>query len=144
LGLAPRLLTGIPPWRPADKWLEAVQGWLRQDFAQHGNQSKLFVAEDGQGERLGFANVAHTPHFTGESQAYLGELAVSEAAEGDGVGQALIHACEQWAQQQGYRFLVLDTGALDNERARRFYDQLGFQPESVKLTKLLDGGANSE
>jgi GNAT superfamily N-acetyltransferase len=143
LGLASRLLTGIPPWRPADKWLEAVKGWLTQDFEKHGKQSMLFVAEDEQGERLGFANVADGPHFTGEPHVYLGELAVSEAAEGRGAGQALVHACEQWAHEQGYRLLVLDTGAIDNERARRFYDQLGYQPESIKLAKLLEGAADS-
>ncbi len=137
LSLAPRLLSGIPPWRSAEKWLEAVQGWVTQDFEKHGRQSMLFIAEDEQHERLGFANVADARHFTGEPHAYLGELAVSEAAEGRGIGQALVHACEQWAREQGYRTLVLDTGATNNERARRFYEHLGFQLESVKLTVLL-------
>lgn len=137
LSLAPRLLTGMPPWRSPEKWLEAVQGWMAQDFEKHGRQSMLFIAEDEQHERLGFANVAAARHFTGEPHAYLGELAVSEAAEGRGIGQALVHACEQWAREQGYRTLVLDTGATDNERARCFYEKLGFQLESVKLTVLL-------
>ncbi len=137
LSLAPRLLTGMPPWRSAEKWLEAVRGWVTQDFEKHGHQSMLFIAEDEQHERLGFANVASAQHFTGEPHAYLGELAVSEAAEGRGIGQALVHACEQWAREQGYHTLVLDTGATDNERARRFYEHLGFQLESVKLTVVL-------
>jgi len=137
LSLAPRLLMGMPPWRSVEKWLEAVHGWITQDFEKHGQQSMLFIAEDAQGNRLGFANVAHAQHFTGEPHAYLGEVAVSEAAEGRGIGQALVHACEQWASEQGYRTLVLDTGTTNNERARDFYDQLGFQLESLKLTKLL-------
>ena len=120
LGLAPRLLTGIAPWRSTESWLEAVKGWLAQDFETHGKQSMLFIAEDEKGERLGFAGVAHAQHFTGEKHAYLGELAVREAAEGRGVGQALVRACEQWARQQGYRCLTLDTGPHYNERARRF------------------------
>jgi GNAT superfamily N-acetyltransferase len=137
LSLAPRLLIGIPPWRSAEKWLEAVQGWMTQDFEKHGRQSMLFIAEDEQGERLGFANVAQVQHFTGEPLAYLGELVVNEAAEGRGAGQALVHACEQWASAQGYRSLVLDTGTINNERTRRFYQHLGFLEESVKLAKLL-------
>lgn len=136
LSLAPRLLTGIPPWRSEEKWLEAVKGWLAQDFEKHGKQSMLFIAENERGERLGFANVAQAQHFTGEPLAYLGELVVNEAAEGRGAGQALVHACEQWANALGYRSLVLDTGTIKNERARRFYQRLGFLEESVKLAKL--------
>jgi ribosomal protein S18 acetylase RimI-like enzyme len=132
LSLAPRLLIGIPAWRSAEKWLASAQQWLTADFENHGKQSMLFIAENEQGKRLGFAGVAHNHHFTGEGQAYLGELVVSEEAEGQGAGQALVHACEQ-----GYHSLVLDTGAINNERARRFYQRLGFLEESVKLAKLL-------
>jgi ribosomal protein S18 acetylase RimI-like enzyme len=137
LSLAPRLLIGIAPWRSAENWLEAVKGWLTNDFETHGKQSMLFIAENEHGERLGFAGVAHAQHFTGEKHAYLGELAVSEAAEGQGAGQALVRACEEWTRQQGYHSLVLDTGTQNNERARRFYELLGFQEESIKLTKLV-------
>ncbi|WP_165422929.1 GNAT family N-acetyltransferase [Ktedonosporobacter rubrisoli] len=137
LSLAPRLLTGMPPWRSAEKWLGAVQYWMKQDFKNHGKRCMLFIAENEHGERLGFANVAYAKHFTGEPYAYLGELAVSEEVEGHGVGKALVHACEQWAREQGYSSLVLDTGTTDNERARNFYKRLGFVPESIKLTKLL-------
>jgi ribosomal protein S18 acetylase RimI-like enzyme len=97
----------------------------------------LFIAEDEQ-QRLGFANVAHAQHFTGEGQAYVGELAVIEGGvEGRGVGQALVQACEDRAPKHGSRVLVLDTGAMNNERARRVYQRLGFREESVKLAKLL-------
>jgi GNAT superfamily N-acetyltransferase len=137
LSLAPRLLIGIPPWRSVERWLESVQQWLTGDFEEHGTKSMLFIAENEQGERLGFAGVAHSRHFTGEGQAYLGELAVSEEAEGQGAGQALVHACEQWAREQGYHSLVLDTGTTNNERACRFYQRLGFLEESIKLAKLL-------
>ena len=96
----------------------------------------VFVAEDEQGERLGFATVAHDSHFTGERQAYVGELATSETAEGRGVGKALIQACEQWACEQGYRILSLTTGAA-NQRALGFYRHLGYLGEDVKLIKRL-------
>ena len=70
------------------------------------------------------------------SQSYLGELAVREDIEGHGVGNALVKACEEWSRNQGYTLLVLDTG-IANEQARYFYQRLGFQEESIKLTKLL-------
>lgn len=136
LSLAPRLVIGIPVWRDPERMLLTVQEWLVGSLENHGGKTMVFVAEGEQGERLGFATVSHARHFTGVGQAYIGELAVSEAAEGQGVGQALVAACEQWAREQGYAFLSLETGAA-NTRAIRFYHHLGFQEEDVRLVKVL-------
>ncbi len=136
LSLAPRLAIGIPPWRDPQKMIVTAQGWITGSIEQHGQKTVVFVAEDEQGERLGFATVSHSTHFTGESQAYIGELATSDMAEGSGVGKALAQACEQWAREQGYRILSLTTGAA-NERALSFYRHLGYLDEDVTLVKLL-------
>jgi GNAT superfamily N-acetyltransferase len=96
----------------------------------------VFVAENEAGARLGFATVSHGTHFTGEGQAYIGELATSEEAESRGGGKALVQACEQWARTQGYRILCLTTGAA-NERALGFYRHMGYLDEDVTLVKLL-------
>jgi hypothetical protein len=29
LGLAPRLLIGMPPWRDQQRWLATVEGWIK-------------------------------------------------------------------------------------------------------------------
>jgi len=136
LSLASRLAIGIPPWRDPQKMIATVQGWITESIKQHGNKTMVIVAEDEHGERLGFATVSHDTHFTGEGQAYIGELATSEEAEGRGVGKALAQACEQWAREQGYRILSLATGAA-NERALGFYRHMGYLDEDVKLVKLL-------
>jgi ribosomal protein S18 acetylase RimI-like enzyme len=136
LSLAPRLTIGIPPWRDREQWIRTAQGWIRGGIEQHGKKTMVMVAEDEHGERLGFASVSHDTHFTGEGQAYIGELATSEAAEGRGVGKALAQACEQWGREQGYRILSLATGAA-NERALGFYRHMGYLDEDVKLVKLL-------
>ena len=136
LSLAPRLAIGIPPWRDPQKMIATVQGWITESIKQHGNKTMVIVAEDEHRERLGFATVSHDTHFTGEGQAYIGELATSEEAEGRGVGKALAQACEQWAREQGYRILSLATGAA-NERALGFYRHMGYLDEDVKLVKLL-------
>lgn len=136
LSLAPRLAIGMQPWRDRELWLETVEGWLTESMNQHTQKAMVFIAEDETGERLGFATVAHSKHFTGQPQAYIGELATSDTAEGRGVGTALVQACEAWAREQGYTMLVLSTGA-GNTRALRFYEYLGFHEEDVTLTKLL-------
>ena len=136
LSLAPRLAIGIPHWRDTERMIVTAQNWITGSIEQHGQKTVIFVAEDELGERLGFATVSHSTHFTGEGQAYVGELATAEAAEGRGVGKALAQACEQWAREQGYRILTLATGAA-NERALGFYRHLGFLDEDVTLVRLL-------
>jgi GNAT superfamily N-acetyltransferase len=126
----------MPPWRDPQRWLTAVEGWITGSIERHNHTTMVFVAQDDQGERLGFATVSHDTHFTGQHQAYIGELVTSEMAEGRGVGAALVRACEQWGRDQGYPILALTTGAA-NVRALGFYHHLGFHDEDVKLIKLL-------
>lgn len=134
--LAPRLAIGKRPWRDLELWLRTVEAWLTESINQHNQKTMVLVAEDEQGERLGFASVSHSTHFTGQPQAYIGELATLESVEGRGVGTALVKACEQWARDQGYTILTLSTGA-GNTRAISFYHHLGFLDEDVTLTRLL-------
>jgi ribosomal protein S18 acetylase RimI-like enzyme len=136
LSLAPRLTIGMPAWRDPQLNITAVQSWIVGSIDQYRQTTMIFVAEEDQAERLGFATITHETHFTGERQAYIGELATSEAAEGRGAGRALVRACEDWARDQGYRVLSLATGAA-NIRALGFYHHLGFRDEDIKLVKLL-------
>ena len=136
LSLAPRLAIGIQPWRDLGLWLNTVENWLTKSIDQHSQKTMVLVAEGEHGERVGFATVSHSTHFTGQRQAYIGELAVSESFEGHGVGTTLLEACEQWAREQGHTLLTLTTGAA-NTRALVFYRQHGFRDEDVTLTKLL-------
>ena len=136
LSLAPRLAIGMQSWRDLTLWLKTVEEWLTESIDQHNQKTMVLIAEDEQGERLGFATVSHSAHFTGQRQAYIGELATIEKVEGRGVGSALVKACEQWAREQGYTIITLTTGA-GNTRALRFYDYLGFHNEDITLTKLL-------
>jgi GNAT superfamily N-acetyltransferase len=136
LSLAPRLTIGMPPWRDEQCRLDAVRDWINGSIERHGEQAMVFVAEEESGERLGFASVTSQGRFTGERQAYIGELATRESAEGRGVGSALIQACEEWARAQGYRIVALATGAA-NQRALDFYHRRGYRDEDVTLVKLL-------
>ena len=136
LSLAPRLAIGKQSWRDVALWIKTVEEWLTESMNQHNQKTMVLIAENDQGEPLGFATVSHSTHFTGQRQAYLGELAISEKFEGQGAGSALVEACEQWAREQGYAIITLTTGAK-NTRALQFYDHRGFQSEEVTLTKLL-------
>jgi GNAT superfamily N-acetyltransferase len=143
VGLAPRLTIGIPIWRDERLMLATVQRWISHSISRRGETAEVFVAVDEEGRRMGFASVADETHFTGEVQAYIGELVVHPAAEGTGVGTALVSACEQWARRRGHRILSLSTGSA-NSRALALYRHLGFADEDVKLVKRLERAAPPE
>jgi len=136
LDLAPRLTVGIAPWRDPDAFLAAVRGWITGSISGIGPERAVFVAENDRGDCVGFVSIGRNVHFTGEEQAYIGELAVAADAEGLGVGQALLARAESWARESGFHLVELDTGAA-NVRARGFYERLGYAEESVKLVKEL-------
>ncbi len=136
-GLADRLTAGARPWRDRDRWLAVVRGWVAESVDAAGEPGHaVYVAEDDAGVQ-GFVSVTSRRHFTGDLDAYVGELVVSVEAEGHGVGRLLVGAAETWARAQGFRTLTLDTGAA-NAAARRLYAATGFDEEDVRLTKLLD------
>lgn len=143
LALADRLAVGIAPWRSGEGMRGAAQRWTMASIDGIGPRRCVLVAEASDGAVVGFVSVARETNFTGEPQAYIGELAVAGQAEGQGVGSALIAASEAWAQDLDLELVVLETGAA-NARARQFYAKLGYAEESVKLAKVLKGKRNRE
>ena len=59
-----------------------------------------------------------------------------QSAQGLGVGRLLINAAENWSKEQGYRLLHLEVFA-NNDKAQRFYDNLGFEAETLQVVKVL-------
>ena len=134
LALAARLTEGVAPWRDPEAVVAAVSAWVSgYPDAEPDADTAAFVAERA-GRILGFAGVARRTHFSGETDGYLGELAVAAEAERTGVGRALVAAAEAWTRSHGLRRLTLDTGAA-NLRARAFYRALGYLEEDVRLSK---------
>jgi GNAT superfamily N-acetyltransferase len=134
--LAPRLAIGIPPWRSREAMLATVRGWLLENLENIGASGTVFIAEDANGTPVGAATVERSAHFTGAPQGELGELAVIEAVEGQGVAALLLAAAEDWAREQGLPYLALGTGVA-NSRARAFYARHGYQEEDIRLAKAL-------
>jgi ribosomal protein S18 acetylase RimI-like enzyme len=129
---------GTPRWRDATQmWQFHQQGVEEAGAAINTTDSLVLLAEDRNATRLGFIYVTHTmDFFTHEPQGYIADLAVSEQAEGKGVGRKLMESAEVWSRAQGYRILALDVFAF-NTSARSFYQHLGYVEETVKLIKEL-------
>lgn len=137
MGLADRLTQGAQPWRDGERWLAVVRGWVAESVeAATSPRHGLLVAVDGADQVEGFVAVSTRTHFTGDVDAYVGELVVASGHERRGIGRALLRAAEAWAREQGFSVLTLDTGGA-NAQARALYEAEGFVEEDVRLTKPL-------
>jgi ribosomal protein S18 acetylase RimI-like enzyme len=76
-------------------------------------------------------------YFTKHPRLYIDTLAVADAAEGRGVGRALMAFIEGKGRELGCREVVLDVFA-NNERARMFYERCGYTADHVRMAKPLD------
>ena len=135
--LAGELTAGVAPWRPAAGVAAAAESWVADACrAAEDDDHVLLVACSAGGEVVGFAGATARRHFSGEREAYLGELVVAPSARGGGIAGRLVAAVEAWALGQGLHRVTLDTGAA-NTAARALYAQLGYAEEQVQLTRAL-------
>ena len=129
---------GIPPWRDRGKALAWHHAEALHLLETSHPESRLLVAEMA-GEVTGFIYFFPEQDFlTGEQQGYIAGFAVSAAAEGHGVGSALLREVEVWCREKGFRVLTLDVFAA-NSAARAFYARRGFQEQTLKMARLLTG-----
>lgn len=100
----------------------------------------IFVAED-EDRPIGWAVVFEedAPVYVLEDErrfAYISELFVEEALRGQGVGQALIAACEDWARTHGHA--TIRIGHLTaNTRTGQMYEKAGYASYATQRRKRL-------
>ena len=135
LALASRLCVGVARWRPTDGVRSVVHAWVSESIDALGERQAVFVAR-ADGQVVGFVAVCEQEHWSGQVDAYVGELVTADSWEGRGVGRALLGRAEGWARDQGLDRVSLETGAA-NTRARAFYERQGYQDEEVRLTRIL-------
>ena len=139
MALAPRLTEGKAPWRDDEAWLAAVRGWIADAAEAAGAPDHVvFVAVDGD-QIVGVVHTAERTHFTGQVDAYVGELVTAAGQERRGIARALMQAAEEWGAARGRDYLTLETGVL-NYPARAFYQAIGYLEEDVRLTKKIRKG----
>jgi ribosomal protein S18 acetylase RimI-like enzyme len=138
VAIAERLAEGAAGWRDPARWSAAVRGWVTGSIDRAAQDGAALLVATGAGRVAGFVSVSSRRHFTGDIDAYIGELVVAAGAEGRGAGRALLAAAEDWASRRGYDRLTLETGAA-NARARAFYARAGYAEEEVRLSKDLSG-----
>jgi ribosomal protein S18 acetylase RimI-like enzyme len=136
LALAPRLTRGVAPWRDPAAVRRAARNWVQTSIDTVGQPGHaVYVAIAGD-QVVGVVSIREQTHFTGQTDAYVGELVVASDMERLGLATALMNAAEAWAAQRGLAFLTLHTGAA-NLPARRLYRRLGYEEEELLLTKAI-------
>ena len=134
LALSPRLTIGAAPWREPAKFAAAARGWIESSLAVADQDGHAVLVALLGGRVAGLVSLAERRHFTGDLDAYIGELVTDRAVEGRGAGRALLAAADQWATRRGLPRITLETGAR-NHRARRIYARSGYEEEDIRLSK---------
>lgn len=136
LGLVGRFVEfELPPWRRRGECAKGIRDDLARHLAEQPPGSHVFVAEDDDGERVGFLHLQTVgDYFTGAQNCHIADVAVAPAHDGRGVGRALIAFAEDWAKQHHCRHLTLAVFP-GNERARALYERCGFGVDLLRMAK---------
>jgi GNAT superfamily N-acetyltransferase len=113
VALAPCLTEGVAAWRDADAVADAVRGWVTDSLDQNESDGHCVLVAVRDSRVVGFVTVTTRRHFTGQVDAYIGELVVAAEVERMGVGRALMKAAEAWARERGLQRITLETGAAN-------------------------------
>ncbi|MDY7097934.1 MAG: GNAT family N-acetyltransferase [Pseudomonadota bacterium] len=135
-GLNPRLTEVIDAPTHSLQEVEQFQAFFTETaWEQNAGSNAIFIAQDEQGEGIGYVNVREgIDDILNKPCAYIALLVLEKAYEGKGVAQALMQKAEEWAANAGYERLALDVFA-SNTRALSFYESAGFAQETTRLIK---------
>jgi ribosomal protein S18 acetylase RimI-like enzyme len=86
---------------------------------------RLIVVEQA-GAVVGLLHVFERAALEKPREAVVQALVVDSACRSSGVGEALMREAEAWARQRGLEATALYT-RVDRDRARAFYERLGFR-----------------
>ena len=102
-------------------------------LARPGN--RVVIAETAEGERVGMLWFGVNRNLiTGEQEAWIYNLSVTDEYQGRGIGRRLLEYGEILAQEAGYPVVGLMVSS-HNQRARQIYEAFGFQPTNLIMRK---------
>jgi ribosomal protein S18 acetylase RimI-like enzyme len=135
MALVPRLTDfGPPPWRDPEQMTEFDRDVLARAVQQTTPEHHVFVAETTQ--PAGLLHLSSSTDYYQQTHAHIADLIVDAAAEGQGVGRALLSYAEEWALDHGFATLALSVFA-QNTHARSVYQKAGFGEDMLTCIKPL-------
>jgi ribosomal protein S18 acetylase RimI-like enzyme len=125
----------LPTWRNRSECANGIRKDLLYHLDEAPPNSFIFVAEDDDGERVGFLHLQKAKDFfTGKTNCHVSDIAAAPGAEGRGVGGALLAFAEEWAREHRCHLITLAVFP-GNERARALYDSHGYATDLLRLAK---------
>ena len=125
----------LPPWRTADEITSADRRAMIDALRAAHPDSEVFIAEREE-IVAGCLHVVVASDFFGRRHAHVSVIATSLAAEGTGVGRALMDFADEWARARQLPFITLNVFAA-NSRARRLYERCAYGVELLNYAKRL-------
>ena len=126
---------------------------VRESIARHVFSGEVFLAranapaddEETRHDLLGFVSFSleHGGYERDRRRGVVENLYVVPEHRGEGIGSALLDAAERALAESGAETVALEA-LVDNERARAFYRDHGYDPNRVELTKPISGDEDGE
>lgn len=138
LGLISRFVEfDLPAWRKRGETAAGIRRDIEHQLRTLPAGSHVYVAEDDNGERLGFLHLqTRTDFFTGAQNCHISNIVVAAAHEGRGAAGAMLDFAEAWAKEHRCRHLTLGVFP-GNEHARAVYEKHGFDVEILTMAKVV-------
>jgi len=90
------------------------------------------IVADVEGRVVGVLHMFERPSLEKACQAVVQALVVDSEARSTGVGEALMHEAEAWAQQRKLPSVSLYS-RVDRKRAHAFYERIGYRIEATSV-----------
>ena len=121
-----------------------TDGALPQEYFESllESETRRMLVAELDGRVVGYAVIERKeapPYeaFVSRRVAYILDFGVAESHQRQGIGRRLFQACVLWAKDHGASAVELNVFAF-NERAIRFYESLGMETLSLRMTMKLN------
>ena len=125
-----------PAWRSHAEIADGDRRALYEAIDHPRPGTELFIAElDGSSAGC-LLMWTLEDYFSQQWHAHVSVIAVTKAAEGHGVGRALMDHAERWATARGHKSITLSVFE-GNRRAQGLYERVGYSTEMRRMIKRL-------
>lgn len=116
---------------------EANRTKIRETVARRIVSDRLLVARDDEIRGFVMFRTEAERYVQDHSRGIVENLYVADGHRGEGIGSALLAASEDRLAENGAESIALEV-MVDNERARAFYRDHGYDQHRIELEKDLD------